>query len=167
MPRSGMFRFFRSNEVVCCVFFSFFFFWVVHHQSLRLSHTHNCADRHSARIHRAASDMLLVTWKWRYCCCFWALHGVSGTNDSRHGESVLARAYNAPNLVAEHLGASSRASPPPGTRRPVDGVRKRPAKRAKNLFPTRHRHKVRNSRRAATVGSRLSPPRMQLWSLHD
>ena len=34
--------------------------------------------------------------------------GVCGTNDSRHGESVLARAYYAPNWVAEHLGASSR-----------------------------------------------------------
>ena len=35
--------------------------------------------------------------------------GGRGTNDSRHGESVLARAYYAPNWVAEeHLGASSR-----------------------------------------------------------
>ena len=34
--------------------------------------------------------------------------GVGGTNDSRHGESVLARASYASNSVAEHLGASSR-----------------------------------------------------------
>ena len=34
--------------------------------------------------------------------------GVCGTNDSRHGESVLSRAYCATNWVAEHLGASSR-----------------------------------------------------------
>ena len=34
--------------------------------------------------------------------------GPVGTNDSRHGESVLARANNAPNWVTEHLGASSR-----------------------------------------------------------
>ena len=30
------------------------------------------------RIHRAASDRLLVTCKWRHCCRFWALDGVSG-----------------------------------------------------------------------------------------
>ena len=41
-------------------------------------------------------------WWW----CVWLC--VCGTNDSRHGESVLARAYYAPNWVAEHLGASSR-----------------------------------------------------------
>ena len=34
--------------------------------------------------------------------------GGRGTNDLQHGESVLARAYYAPNWVAEHLGASSR-----------------------------------------------------------
>ena len=33
---------------------------------------------------------------------------VCGTNDSRHGESVLARADYAPNWVTEHLRASSR-----------------------------------------------------------
>ena len=52
--------------MVCCVFL------VVHHQSWRLSQTHNFADRQYARIHRAASDMLLVTCKWRYCFRFWA-----------------------------------------------------------------------------------------------
>ena len=41
-----------------------------------------------------------------WCVC--GVCGVCGTNDSRHGESVLARAYYAPNWVAEHLGASSR-----------------------------------------------------------
>ena len=34
--------------------------------------------------------------------------GVCGSDDSQHGESVLARADYAPNWVAEHLGASSR-----------------------------------------------------------
>ena len=36
------------------------------------------ADRQYARAHRAASDVLLVACKWRYCCRLWALHGVSG-----------------------------------------------------------------------------------------
>ena len=34
--------------------------------------------------------------------------GVCGSDDSQHGESVLARADYAPNWTAEHLGASSR-----------------------------------------------------------
>ena len=48
----------------------------VHHQSLRLSQPHMFADRQNARINRVASDRLLVKYKWRYCCRFWALHGV-------------------------------------------------------------------------------------------
>ena len=36
------------------------------------------------------------------------VRGVCGSDDSQHGESVLARADYAPNWVAEHLGASSR-----------------------------------------------------------
>ena len=50
----------------------------VHHQSFRLSQPNKFAHRHFARIHHAASDLLLVTCKWRYCCRFWTLHGVSG-----------------------------------------------------------------------------------------
>ena len=55
------------------VFFVFFFefFLSVHHESLRLPQPDTCADRLDARIHRAASDMLLVTCKWRYCRRFW------------------------------------------------------------------------------------------------
>ena len=62
-----------------------------------------------------------VVWSWCLCVvwCLWCVVvvwfgvesvvcGVCGTNDSRHGESVLARAYYASNWVAEHLGASSR-----------------------------------------------------------
>ena len=48
---------------------------------------------------------------WRSCCCggLWrVVCGVCGSDDSQHGESVLARADYAPNWVAEHLGASSR-----------------------------------------------------------
>ena len=41
---------------------------------------------------------------------------VDGSDDSRHGESALARADDAPNWVAEHLGASSRRP-----RHPPDG----------------------------------------------
>ena len=59
------------KKVVCGVFL------LVRHQSLR-SKPDNFADRQYARIHRAASDMLLVTCKWRCCCRFRALHGVSG-----------------------------------------------------------------------------------------
>ena len=36
------------------------------------------ADGQFARIHHAASGMLLVTCKWCHCCRCWALHGVSG-----------------------------------------------------------------------------------------
>ena len=48
--------------------------------------------------------------RWsRGCTVEQGVHGgAGGTNDSRHGESVLARAYYAPKWVAEHLGASSR-----------------------------------------------------------
>ena len=42
------------------------------------SQPNNFADRQYARIHRAPSEMLLVTCKWRYCCRSWAFHGVSG-----------------------------------------------------------------------------------------
>ena len=73
VPKSGMFRFFPS-KVVCV----FFIFLPLHHQSLRLSQPNNFVDRQYARIHRAASDMLPVTCKWRYCYRFWALHGVGG-----------------------------------------------------------------------------------------
>ena len=52
-------------------------FLVVHHQTWRLSKTHNFAGRHHARMHRAVADMSLVTCKWR-CCRSWALHGLSG-----------------------------------------------------------------------------------------
>ena len=41
-------------------------------------------------------------------CVVCVVCGVCRTNDSRHGESLLARAYYAPNWVAEYLGASSR-----------------------------------------------------------
>ena len=74
LPKSGMFRFFLP-KVACCVSSCFL---KVHHQSLRLSQTHNFANRQEARIHRTASDMLLVTCKWRYCCRFWALQGLNG-----------------------------------------------------------------------------------------
>ena len=40
--------------------------------------------------------------------------GVGGTNDSRHGESVLARAYYAPNSGGRTPGSKLPASPPPG-----------------------------------------------------
>ena len=66
---------FLDQRVTFCVFFLFL---LVHHQSLRLSQPNNFADRQHARRHRAASDMLLVTCKWRYCCRLWALHGLSG-----------------------------------------------------------------------------------------
>ena len=66
MPTRGIF-----SKMECCVF-------SVHHQSLRLSQPNNFTDRQYARTHRAASDMLLVTCKLRWCCRFWALHGVSG-----------------------------------------------------------------------------------------
>ena len=70
-------------EVVCFGIFSIqkwyvVFVFPVNHRPLRLSQPNNFADRRYARIHRAASDMLLVTCKWRYCCRFWALHGVNG-----------------------------------------------------------------------------------------
>ena len=47
------------RKVVCCVFFA--------SSSVTI-----------ARFHHAASDVLLVTCEWCYCCRFWALHGVSG-----------------------------------------------------------------------------------------
>ena len=50
----------------------------IHPSSLRLSPPNNFADRQHARIHRAASDVLLVTCKRRHGCRFWALHGLSG-----------------------------------------------------------------------------------------
>ena len=52
--------------------------------------------------------MLVLVWVCVWCVGVCGMCGVCGTNDSRHGESVLARAYYAPNWVAEHLGASSR-----------------------------------------------------------
>ena len=64
--RSGMFRFF-DQKVVCCVLF-----FPILQCSLRLPQPNNFADRQYARIHRAASDLLLVTCNWRYCCRFWA-----------------------------------------------------------------------------------------------
>ena len=42
----------------------------VRHQSLRLSQPNNFADRQYARIHRAATDLLLVTCRWRHRCRF-------------------------------------------------------------------------------------------------
>ena len=70
-----------DQEVVC------FPFWVAHHQSLRLSQTHNFADRHHARIHRAASDVachvlvaLLLSFlgpPWSQWCSDWCALGCS------------------------------------------------------------------------------------------
>ena len=68
---------FFDQQAVCCVSV-FNEFFPLHHQSLRLSQPNNCADRQHARIHHAVSDMMLVTRKGRYGCCFWALHGLSG-----------------------------------------------------------------------------------------
>ena len=65
-----------------CVCFSFF---PVHHQSLRLSQTHNFADRQCARRHRVTSEMLLVACNWRFCyrfcqwCSDWCAPGCSAT----------------------------------------------------------------------------------------
>ena len=69
MHRSGKFRFFRRKSGMLCV---------CDHQSLRLSQKNIFADRQYARIHREASDLLLVACGWRYCCHFWALHCLSG-----------------------------------------------------------------------------------------
>ena len=51
------------------------------------------------------------------CGCVWlcvCLCGVCGANDSRHGESVLARAGYAPNSGGRTPGSKLPASPPPG-----------------------------------------------------
>ena len=66
-----MFRFLRPNSGMLCLF-------LVHCQLLSFSQTHNFADWHHARLHRVVSGMLLVTCKWRDCCRFLALHGLSG-----------------------------------------------------------------------------------------
>ena len=50
--------------VVVVVFFSIFCWFIINH----------CV----CRRHRAVSDMLLVTCKWRYSCRFWALHDLRG-----------------------------------------------------------------------------------------
>ena len=56
-----MFRFFRSKKVACCVFL----------QNHCVCRRHdNLAGRHYARRHRAVSDMLHVTCKWRYFLSF-------------------------------------------------------------------------------------------------
>ena len=77
--------------------------------------------------------------------------------------------------VAEHLGASSqRPRHPqalddeelfiiegsPGAQRPDGRSAKEARKTGEKLLSHRHRQKVRNSRRPATVGTRLSPPRL-------
>ena len=48
--------------------------------------------------------MVCVVFVWCVCvvclcgvCVVWCVCGVCGSDDSRHGESVLARADNAPN----------------------------------------------------------------------
>ena len=62
-----------------------------------------------------------------------------GTNDSRHGESGLARAYYAPNWVAEHLGASSRRPRHPFTAQMAGATPGRvPVYTAQKLKPSRH-----------------------------
>ena len=60
-----------SNIKWYVVGFGFSLLLPVHHESLRLSQPNNITERQYARIHRAASDMLLVTCKWRYGCRFW------------------------------------------------------------------------------------------------
>ena len=86
IPCIGRTRLTRKSMASDCCFrvgqkwYVSFFFLLVHHQSLRLSQTHNFAGRQYERTHPVASDMLLVTWKWRYCCRFWALHGLSGAS---------------------------------------------------------------------------------------
>ena len=74
VPKSGLFQFvFCIKKWYVVVVFPFFL--PVHHQSLRLSKPNVFADRQYARTHPAASGVLFVTCKWRYCCRFWALHG--------------------------------------------------------------------------------------------
>ena len=64
----------QSVFLMCFFVFAFF----VHHQSIiaSVADTQICISAIRTKIHRAASDMLLVACKWRYCCRFWALQGV-------------------------------------------------------------------------------------------
>ena len=75
VPKSGKFRFCRPKSLKLWVVFHFL---PSNHQSLRLSQPNNVVDRKHARIHRTASDMLLVTRKSVNSCRFWDLHGASG-----------------------------------------------------------------------------------------